>query len=154
MAAPAWLEWRDRLAQELATLAESEVLTLEYLFPPSQQRRTKARRILFWTVPSRPVSSGFLVQFVGQGQEVLMATCAGPESLGGPLPLTEEQDRRIRELGWKGLGDEGHWDPYGADYTVQNWPQSDALRLAQLAVDALEVQGATPDLDWEIRRFN
>lgn len=152
MAAPAWDELGDRLAQELATLAESEVLVLDHPVPESQQRRTKARRILLWTVPSRPLPSGFIVQFVGQGEGVLMATCAGPESLGGHVPLTEEQDRRIRELGWKGLGDEGHWENYGAEYTIVDWPQSDAVGLAQLAVDALEVQGATPDLGWEIRR--
>lgn len=153
MTETSWQVWRQRLATEIATLAESEVVVLDHDVPPEMQRWSEPRRVLLVPVKPRRLPSGFLVQFVGQGQDVVMGTLAGPASLGGQVELDETQDRQIRALGWRGVGDPGHWEGYAPDYTVVDWPRGDADGLARITVEALAVQGATPGLSWRITRL-
>ena len=137
----------------LATLQDGEFVILSHVVAPEDQRHTEAKRVLFWTVKARPLPTGYMVQFIGQGQGCLLGTCEGPVQVGGHLELTDEQDRRIRDLGWCGPGDPGHYAPYAPQYTVIDAPQTEAGHLAQMAVDALEIQGARPDLQWELERM-
>lgn len=151
MAHPAWDVWRDRLAAELATLQESEFVIFDHVVPPERQRWTQPKRAAFFKTP-RPLPTGFVAQFVGQGEGVVMADLAGPTLVGGHIEITQAQDEQIRGLGWRGPGDPGHWEGYAPNYTVVDWPQSEATGLAQITVDALEIQGARPDLDWQLKR--
>jgi hypothetical protein len=82
MSTSTWPQLRDRLAAALSTLQEGEFVILSSTEP-----------------------LGYTVQFIGQGQSCLLATCEGPTLVGGALELTEEQDRRIRDLGWR-------WTPW------------------------------------------
>lgn len=152
MADPRWDGWRDRLATELATLSETEFLVFDHDVPPEQQRWSEPRRGLFRTKPPKQLPSGFVAQFAGQGQGVVLGILGGATLVGGHVELTDEQDRRIRDLGWKAPGDAGHYEPYAPDYTVVEWPQTDAAGLARITVEALEIQGADPDLAWTLRR--
>jgi hypothetical protein len=152
MADDRWSGWRDRLAAELATLSESEFVIFDHDVPPEMQRWSQPRRGLFRTKPPARLPSGFLAQFAGQGQGCVIGTLAGATLVGGHVEVTEEQDARIRGLGWKGPGDPGHYENYAPEYTVVDWPQSDAAGLARITVDALEVQGADPELAWHLRR--
>ncbi len=152
MSDPAWDPLRYRLASVLATLQDGEFVILSHAVAPEDQRYTEPKRVLFWTVKPKLLPTGFMVQFIGQGQGCLLGTCEGPVQVGGHLELTDEQDRRIRSLGWRGPGDPGHYVPYAPQYTVVDAPQTEAARLAQMTVDALEIQGARPDLRWELER--
>ena len=152
MAAHPWDLWRDRLATELATLGEVEFLVFDHPVPPEQQQWSEPRRGFLGRKRAEPLPSGFVAQFAGQGQGVVLGNLAGAALVGGHLDLTEEQDRQIRELGWKAPGDPGHYAPYAPDYTVTEWPHSDAAGLARITVEALAIQGASPDLDWTLRR--
>jgi len=147
-----WSGWRDRLAAELATLAESEFVIFDHEVPPEMQRWSETRRGLFRSKPPVRLPSGFLAQFAGQGRGCVIGTLAGASLVGGHVQVTEEQDSRIRELGWKGPGDAGHYEAYAPEYTVVDWPQSDAARLARITVEALHIQGAHPDLAWRLHR--
>lgn len=149
---PRWDRWRERLASELATLTETEFLIFDHEVPPEQQRWSQPRRRLFGTKPPVRLPSRFVAQFAGQGQGVVLGILGGAALAGGHVELTEEQDRRIRDLGWRRPGDPGHCEPYAPDDTVLEWPQSDAEGLARITVEALEIQGATPDLPWTLRR--
>lgn len=149
---PRWDRWSERLASELATLSETEFLIFDHEVPPEQQRWSEPRRGLFRTKPPVRLPSGFVAQFAGQGQGVVLGVLGGATLVGGHVELTEEQDRRIRDLGWQGPGDPGHFEPYAPDCTVLDWPQSGADSLARITVEALEIQGADPDLRWTVRR--
>jgi hypothetical protein len=152
MTDPRWDPWRERLAAELATLSDVEFLILEQRVPAAEQRWSEPRRGLFGRKQPTPLPTGYVVQFAGQGQGVVLGSLAGPTLVGGHLELTEAQDAQVRGLGWKGPGDPGHYAPYAPGYTVEEWPQSDAAGLARITVDALAAQGATPDLDWSLTR--
>lgn len=152
MADPRWDRWRDRLAAELATLSEAEFVVFDHEVPPEQQRWSQPRRGLFRSKPPERLPSGFVAQFAGQGQGVVLGVLAGSTLVGGHIEVGEEEDRRIRELGWRGPGDPGHYAPYAPDYTVVEWPQTDAEGLARITVEALQIQGADPDLAWTLRR--
>ena len=152
MADDRWTRWQERLAAEVATLSDVEFLVFDHEVAPEQQRWSEPRRGLFRTKPPRRLPSGFVVQFAGQGQGVVLGILGGSTLVGGHVDLTEEQDQRIRDLGWKGPGDPGHYEPYAPDYTVVDWPQSDSAGLAQITVEALAIQGAEPDLAWTLRR--
>ncbi len=152
---PRWDRWRARLAPELATLSATEFLEFlifDHEVPPELQRWSEPRRGLFRTKPPVRLPSGFHAQYAGQGQGVVLGELAGAELVGGHVQVTEEQDRQIRDLGWKGPGDPGHYEPYTPSYTVVEWPQSEADALARITVEALEIQGADPDLPWTLRR--
>lgn len=157
MSDPAWTTLRDRLSAELATLGESEVVILQNHVPAEEQRFSEPRRRLFGSTKPQPLPSGFMVQFVGQGkgqgQELMIGTCEGPTLVGGHIELTEAEDQEIRALGWRGPGDPDHYESYAPAYTVVEWPRADAQRLAQIAVSALEIEGARADLDWTFDRF-
>ena len=147
-----WQPWSDRLAAELATLEESEFVIFDHEVPAEMQRWSKPRKVLFVEIKPKPLPSGFLVQFVGQGQQVVMGDLAGPAFLGGHIELTDTQDEQIRALGWRAPGDQGHWQNYAPDYTVVDWPRSEAATLARIACEALAIQGAAPALPWRIHR--
>lgn len=154
MADSAWNAWRDRLASELSTLQESEFVIFDHVVPPEQQRWTQPKNLLLFKTRPRPqpLPTGYLAQFVGQGQDVVMGDLAGPTLVGGHIEITEAQDEEIRGLGWRGPGDPGHWEGYAPNYTLVDWPTSRAHDLAQITVDALEIQGARPDLQWQLKR--
>ena len=150
MADPDWTPLRDRLARAIATLEESEVVALSNVVPPEEQRWSEPRRGLLGRREPEPLPSGFMVQVVGQGQGVVQATCEGPVLVGGHLELTEAEDAAVRALGWKGPADPGHYAPYAPAYTVTDWPRTDADELARIAVEALEIEHASPTLEWTL----
>ena len=140
MADPAWTPLRDRLARAIATLEESEVVALSNVVPPEEQRWSEPRRGLLGRRQPEPLPSGFMVQVVGQGQGVVQATCEGPVLVGGHLELTAV------DSGFKYMT----VAPYAPAYTVTDWPRTDADELARIAVEALEIEHASPTLEWTL----
>ena len=141
-AGPTWAAVQDRLATELATLADREFVVLGEPAPPAPPRGLLRRR-------AQPAPSRY-VQFLRMG-DVVSGECVGARSFGGDWDVTPEQDRRLRELGWLAPG-----GVPGEDMPYPNYRRDEPLagsgRLAAAGVAALEVLGLRPDGRLELRR--
>ena len=143
MADPGWQALRDRLAGELATLADHEFVVVNEKPPPPGPKQGLLRR--------RPAAPAVRhVQFL-RDEDVVYAECVGATLFGGPYDIAPADHERLRTLGWRAPGDtsETYWG--APNYRIHATP-TDAERLADLAVDSLEVLGLTPTSDLELRR--
>lgn len=133
----AWQQWRERIAGELAALADREFLVVGEPAAEPEPRRGLFRR------RSDPAPTRF-VQFLRIGDEVT-AECVGATSFGGYVDIAPDDDERLRALGWQAPGGSREPDWGAPNYRIHSRP-SDSDRLTGLAVESLEVLGVAPDI--------
>lgn len=143
MTSPDWTAAEERLRVTLAALPDSGVLIVgEPVAPPGPRQGLFRRR------PEPPPRR--YVQY-RRCEEYLACECVGATLFSGDWPMTPEQDRAIRALGWRLPTDGSNAEPQ------PNYPNyhrtvdlAEAGEAARLGVGALQALGLRPDeLDWE-----
>jgi hypothetical protein len=139
----AWEAVQERLRVTLVGLADGGVVIVGEPVPPPGPRQGLFRRR-----PEPPPRR--YVQY-RRYEEYLACECVGATLFSGDWPMTPEQDRAIRALGWRLPTDGSNAEP------APNYPNyhrtvglREAGEAARLGAGALEVLGLDPDeLDWE-----
>lgn len=138
----------ERLAAEIGRLGDGESIVVGE--PPAEAG--PPRGLLRRRAAPPPVR---YVQFLVQ-DGALFAECVGSrDHFGGDWPVTDEQHRALRALGWLAPGDE---DPTGTQPGYPNywWTDpsgADVSSAAGLGAGALAVLGADPaSLTYETNR--
>lgn len=133
-----WSALRDRLAADLAALADGEFVIAGEPAPEPPPRRGLLRR-------RAPVAPHRYVQFLRVG-EGIRAECVGARLFGGDLDISPEVHERLRASGWLAPADDVDDATFGRGYPNYRvlGHLDEAPRLAGLGVDALALLGLRP----------
>jgi len=136
--APTWDGVRLRLESALAALPDGGFVVLGEPVP-ARVRAAGVRGLLGARVAPEPTR---FVQANRSGDQ-LGVECVGAASFGGPLPISQADDTRLRALGWLAPGDADYESMGGPAY--RRWiAVVDSAAAAALLVASLEVLGADP----------
>lgn len=140
---PTWKAVQERLTVTLVDLADGGILIVGEPTRPPEPRKS-----LFHRRP-KPAPVRY-IQYL-RIENYFTCECVGATSFGGDIPLTSEQDKAIRDLGWRLPNDGSDAEPAPSYPNYHRTVLLDQVQEAvRLGVGALQTLGLRPDeLTWE-----